>query len=278
MSRRHLMEFEDQPWFPDPIRRAMTDYLSMLGNLLERPYSGFVPRLAAAMRAAGTTDLVDLCSGGTGPVITITKMLKQREGLVARALLTDLYPNIERFEQVTARYSDTMSFRADPIDATDVPADIAGFRLLTNAFHHFPPTLGRAILADAYQQRRGIAVYEVLARTPLGVAATLPISASVYVGMPFTRPFTLSRAWMTYVVPVLPFFIGFDGFVSAWRIYSPNELRALVGDIAPDAVATQTANGWTVSTADYRWEITRASYGGPVPATWLIGVPTASAA
>jgi len=48
MKRIHLFEFEDQAWFPGPIRAAMTDFLSFMGSLASGPTSA--SRRSFAMR------------------------------------------------------------------------------------------------------------------------------------------------------------------------------------------------------------------------------------
>ena len=51
MGRVQLFELEDQSWFPAPIREAMTDFLSFVGNLSEKPFLGFSKKLGAAIPA-----------------------------------------------------------------------------------------------------------------------------------------------------------------------------------------------------------------------------------
>ena len=87
---------------------------------------------------------------------------------------------------------------------TDLPPDLPGFRLICNGFHHLPPPLARAVLADAVRQRRGIAVLEVTERSvpALAVMATSPLMALAMT--PFIRPFEWQRLALTYAVPAVP--------------------------------------------------------------------------
>ena len=67
MGRIHLFELEDQPWFPSLLRDAGTAYLRKAAALTGQP--GFMaPKLAELLRSSGARRLVDLCSGGGGPV------------------------------------------------------------------------------------------------------------------------------------------------------------------------------------------------------------------
>ena len=49
--------------------------------------------------------------------------------------------------------------------------------------------------------------------------------------MPLVRPFRWSRVLLTYVLPVIPLLVGWDGTVSALRAYTPEELLALAASV-----------------------------------------------
>lgn len=260
MQRIHAFELEDQPWFPRSIRDAMTDYLGFVGNLSPAPYQQFTARLHEAMAGMGEHEILDLCSGGTGPLPTILRLLEEQHGYQARAHMTDLHPNLGKFEHARASSQGRIDFVAESVDATQVPERLGGFRLISNALHHFRPDTARAILADAVARHRGIAVFEALTRSPLAAAGILPSPLLVLLTTPFIRPFQWSRLFWTYVVPVVPLACLWDGLVSVLRIYSPDELRALVSEIPG-------ADG-------YVWDIGKLPVpGAPVSITYLIGRP-----
>jgi hypothetical protein len=260
MQRIHAFELEDQPWFPRAIRDAMTDYLGYVGNLTPAPYQEFTARLHQAMAAMGERALLDLCSGGAGPLPTIMRLLDERHGYPVTARMTDLHPNLPRFEHARAASQGRIDFSAESIDATRVPAHLGGFRLICNALHHFRPEMARAILADAVAQGRGIAVFEALSRSLLTAVGILPTPLVVLATAPFIRPFHWSRLLWTYAVPVVPLACLWDGLVSALRIHSPDELRALVADIP--------------GSDSYLWDIGQLRVPrAPASITYLIGRP-----
>jgi hypothetical protein len=45
--------------------------------------------------------------------------------------------------------------------------------------------------------------------------------------VPLVRPFRLSRLLLSYVPPLIPFVVAWDGTVSALRAYTPEELLAI---------------------------------------------------
>lgn len=257
MGRLHLLELEDQPWFPAGLRNLMTDFLDVFASLTERPFEAFVPKLRRAMEAAETREIVDLCSGSAGPAVVISRMLKEREGYAVTALLTDLYPNRERFQALHSE-NGSLVYVEEPVDARHVPASLDGFRLLVNGFHHFRPDEARGILADAVKNRQGIAVLEFVGRSVPAFAGVLAVPLTVWLLTPFIRPFRWRRLFWTYLVPLVPFCCLWDGIVSCCRVYSPEEMRRLIDGVASDG---------------YEWEAGRLPMRGGPALSYLLGRP-----
>jgi hypothetical protein len=257
MRRLQLIELEDEPWFPPGLRDLMTEYLQFMIEAT-RPYAVVLPRLRAALERTGARRIVDLCSGGGGPWQSLYSAL--RENLAVDLCLTDAYPNRPAFERLKAAVPG-IDACFDPVDAARVPPELAGFRTLFSALHHFRPEQVRAILADTVARGEGIAVFEATQRSPAAVtAALLLIPLMVLLTSPFIRPFRLSRLLWTYLLPVLPLAITFDGLISCLRTYTPAELEALV-DGVPGAER-------------YEWEIgAQKAERAPLPVTYLVGCP-----
>ena len=108
--------------------------------------------------------------------------------------------------------------------------------------------------------RRGLAVFEVSERTMKAMLLVLlggPLA--VLLLTPLVRPFRWGRLLWTYVLPVVPLALTWDGVVSCLRSYTVAELSAMTGDLANDG---------------YRWEVGRARLEGlPATATYLMGIP-----
>src|SRR3954468_21935322 len=98
MRRLHLLELEDQAWFPAVIRDLATDYLQFMQTVF-RLDRAMAPLVRRALEETGARRIVDLCSGGSGPVRMLVAHLKA-EGLEVHATLTDLYPNVAAFSQI----------------------------------------------------------------------------------------------------------------------------------------------------------------------------------
>lgn len=262
MKRMHLVELEDLPWFPAVLRDGGTAYLA-LALRVSGHAKMLAPKLQEALAASGSSAIVDLCSGGGGPVRVVADELAAR-GAPVTVRLTDFYPNLPAFRHAAAGAPDRISWEERPVDAAAVPATLPGFRTIFNAFHHFQPDQARRILADAVAARRPIGVFEVVSREPLSLLGMLSAPLVVMLSMPFWRPFRWQWILWTWLLPVMPLFVLWDGIVSWLRIYGEDELRELVAGI--------DAPGWT-------WDIGRIKLGdAPAHATYLIGRPTEAAA
>jgi len=229
IPRFHLFELEDQSWFPNLIRDLATDYLHFMEAKMElhRPV---VPVLADALRASGTTTVVDLCAGGGGPVVPLRQELADA-GIHARFILTDKFPNLPAFERLE-REHDGIEGYLRPVDATAVPSELKGFRTVFNAFHHFKPSDARAVLQSAVSARQPIGVFEIPERTiPIVIATMLFVPIIVLAVTPFIRPFRWERLLFTYLIPLVPLTCFWDGFVSQLRAYTPDELRGLAASL-----------------------------------------------
>lgn len=263
MRRVHAFELEDQAWFPASLRDMMTDYLRTATRLLRGLPAHAADRLAPVLRTRPGPQLVDLGSGAGGVLPEVLAALERDHGLSVRAILTDRHPNRPALERACARAPERLVFREVPVDARAVPADLEGVRTLFLSFHHFRPAEARAILADAARRGAPIAVFETTERRWLAIAPLLlGIPLGVLVLTPFIRPFRWERLLLTYVLPVLPLAILWDGVVSHLRTYRPEELEALVEGLG--------GAGW-------RWDVRRERVPGlPVYCTSLVVAPAPS--
>ncbi len=259
MKRFHLLEIHDQDWCPCAIRDAVTDYLQFIITKA-KGYAPMVPILDAVLKRSGTRQVLDLCSGAGGPWLWLRPVLAER-GLDVSVCLTDKYPNREALgasSDLNPAHQ-AIRYHPEPVDVTGVPDELAGFRTLFSAFHHFRPEQARAILGDAVRKRHGIAVFEGTYNSALAMFLMLLVPLMVLLLTPFIRPFRWSRLFWTYLIPVVPLVSLFDGLVSCLRTYSVAELRELVEGLEAE---------------DYQWEIGELkSEANPVPVTYLIGVP-----
>ncbi len=246
----------DQAWCPGIIRDGATDYLEHIIALTDG-YSPIRPLLVESLVRAGTNRVVDLCSGGGGPWAGMEEPLAERIPDV-EILLTDLYGNANVRRRTAQRSASRLRAHPDPVDALKIPTGLTGFRTFFASFHHFRPEQARSILRSAVESRNGIAIFEATQRSPKALAFMLIVPLAVLLVTPTIRPFSLARLFWTYIIPLIPLVVGFDGFVSCLRTYTTAELKSFTEEL-PDA--------------DYFWEIGEAKAEKGFPVTYLIGYP-----
>ena len=218
MNRLHAFEWEDQPWLPRVFRDYITDHLRFALEAEEamEMHRAVAACLKAAMERLGTREIVDLCSGGGGPLLAVQRCLASEMAFPTKVTLTDLYPNLSAFKRIEAEGNGAVRCLSQSVSVFEVPEELRGIRTLFTALHHFRPADARRILEDAVNKRAGIAVFEPLERT---------------LRIIFLTGLSVERFLLTYPVPLCPFVITWDGVVSALRTYSVDELRELTAGL-----------------------------------------------
>jgi len=255
LPRFQLFEFEDLPWFPSVIRNLATDYLRFMENRFKL-HESLVPLLKQAIEDSQQTCVVDLCSGGGGPVMGLLRELTA-EGVPLVVTLTDRFPNLNAMSRLAALDPARIGFHPEPVDATAVPADVRGLRTIFNAFHHFAPVAARAVLQNAVDARQPICICDASSRSIFVLLVFFLNPIYVWLATPFIRPFRASRLLFTYLLPLVPLICWWDGLVSALRSYSMEEMLAL----------TRNFEGYTWRAGRVRlpWTL--------LYITWLRGIP-----
>jgi hypothetical protein len=233
LPRAHLFEWNDLPWAPEPLRDTIVESLSRTlrwGRMLR----GLVGPFRAFLAEAGAAEVLDLCAGAAGPARILAEEIRRAGAEPPRFLLTDLFPRTEEWESARAEHPGVLDFEPSPVDATRIPGPLAEgrARMIVNAFHHFPPELARAILADAVRGSAGIFISEMFGRNPLGF---LPIALTGLVALAanplLTRRARLQKALLTWATPVALAVSAWDGVVSTLRVYTEADLREMVAPL-----------------------------------------------
>ncbi len=255
MDRKPWFELHDSPRFPGFLRDMVTDGLEHTWNTLGM-YESIAGLLRRAVTESGARQVVDLCSGGGGPWLSLAPGLKDAEGLPVAVVLTDKFPNLSAFERTRRFSGGRIGFCAESVDAAAVSGDLRGFRTIFSAFHHFSPETARAMLADAFAKREGIGVFELAQPKVKTMALCCGMPALSWLLTPGMRPLGWRRVVWTYLLPVIPFTLWVDGILSCLRSYSLADMRELVRGLDAE---------------DYHWEIGEAGT-GKARVAYLVGI------
>lgn len=258
--RRQLFEFQDQPWFPDVLREGQVEILSLA---TER--SGLAQALAPAfadfVAQAGPGPILDLCSGGGGPVVALLQALANGGHVVPPVVLSDLFPKIDAWRALCARLPAGLDvdFVPRPVDATRLGSDLdARAVTIVNGLHHFPQEKVHAIIAQVAARGAALFVSEGFPRSVLRASALVPALGLSWLENPFRCAARgPQKALWSFGLPVLTVTGLWDWLASALRIHEPAELLATARSAAPH----------------HRWSGGEAPFAGWGQAIYLAGLP-----
>jgi hypothetical protein len=252
LRRLQLFEILDQAWCPRAVRHGATDYLEAITSRGD-VYRAIQADFFRAIMDCGAERVIDLCSGGGGPWLSPGWRAALAKHAPLTVVLTDKFPS----DVLSARLGVDLHLSCVnfPVDAASVPESLRGFRTIFSSFHHFPDTVARNVLEDAVRCGDGFAMAEVTSRTPRALATMLLMPIFDWILTPRMRPFRWSRLLFTYLLPLIPLVVLWDGIVSCLRTRTPEELLIL-----------------TSSFPQFNWTAGYAQ-GGWLAPVYLIGVP-----
>jgi len=233
----------------------MTGYLKVVIEM-SRPYAVVTGHLAGLLRESKTSHIVDLASGGGGPWPLLLDALR-REGVEANVTLTDLRPNLQAAEGLEGATG--VTYRREPVSALAIPSSLNGVRTMFTGLHHFGGQELGAVLRNAQEARVPFLAAEATHRSTRGILVTLLIPVLVLLLMPRVRPRRTVPLVLTYLPPVLPLLIWWDGLASTLKTYQTEELESLVAEIREPG---------------YDWSVQEVSVPkAPIPVTLVVGRP-----
>lgn len=255
MERIHLFELEDQRWLPNFLRNYGTDFLRFVAEKTDM-FKPAIPILEKALNKSGTNRIIDLASGSGGGLFVINSPLQKKISNL-KIIFTDYFPNISAFERLQSQ-SNNISYVRKPVDARRVPGELQGLRTLFLAFHHFKPEDAKMILQNAVDTGNPIGVFEGQERNIKGFIGMLFSPIFVILATPFIRPFSIGRLIFTYIIPIVPLFVLWDGLVSSLRTYSLKEMDKIILEVK--------------NKNNFDWETGKLK-SGPGVILYLLGIP-----
>ncbi|KAL2133998.1 hypothetical protein VTI74DRAFT_1251 [Chaetomium olivicolor] len=294
VPRMHVFEIADFPWFPNFLRAyfqaaltaAWTTHIPLLQT--SSP-ARLVARLLTTHLSPydlGSYTIIDFCAGGGGPTPSIERHLNRSLGpsttangsssstepaaaTAVKFVLTDLHPHTELWSQAAAE-SSNVEYVPYPVDAGAVPEAVVGkyrgrakkvFRLFNLAFHHFDDGLARKVLRDAVQgagRGEGFGIFELQDRGMAGFLSCCLFGIGTLIMAPYYawlwgEPLAL---FFTYLVPILPAVLVFDGWMSCLRTRTPDEVEALLRTCGVDGGESEIAK-WEIKSGSetFMWPV-----------------------
>lgn len=192
---------------------------------------------------------------------------KERQEAGVDFVLTDIHPHLEAWEGA-AKKSDHLKYIRSSVDAGDAPRNILAlatgdktrqqkkvFRLFSLAFHHFDDPSARRILQNTLETSSGFGIFELQDRSFEGLFTALVLFPSLWAGSWYWFWGDWTHLFWTYVIPVVPFVVVFDGLMSCVRMRDGDEIMKLMEGL-------QGKEGWRFETGStmHTWPSGRMTY------------------
>ena len=246
LPRLQLFEFNDRVTTPQSLRDTVIETLSGIldeGGVVRAT----IPVIESFLETSGHDKIIDLCAGAGGPAAILCREMLADGKTPPHILETDLFPRTEAWRAARDSHPDYIDFVPSPVDATQIPADLSAgrARIIFNAFHHFPPQLGAAILQAAVDDRAPIMLIEGFERHPRGILPFARTGVRVMLQLPLRSPKQRAQKMLwTWLTPVGLAVGAWDGLVSTLRVYNARELFAMVAPFG-------SSYAWDYGTYDF---------------------------
>ena len=223
MRKWHLIELHEQPWMPAYLRRMTPSFLTYILKKFSI-YTPCADLLASTIYKTKSESIVDFCSGAGGNVLHVHTLLREEFNLPLKLNLSDLFPDPNMIKKINTNASNNIYYQPMSTNVLKPSPSTLGLRTLFTSFHHFKPKQAKHILNCAASNNDPIAIFEFTENRFFRLLFDLLTPFIVFLIMPMLKELGWKRFLFTYLIPITPFMIAWDGFVSNLRSYSTTEL------------------------------------------------------
>ncbi|KAJ3527152.1 hypothetical protein NM208_g10844 [Fusarium decemcellulare] len=183
---------------------------------------------------------VDFCAaaGGPTPLIEdhVNRYLRNRDRQEVDFVLADTHPNINAWTRIASQ-NPHITYKGQSVDASQAPERLTQpkdgrtvFRLFNLAFHRFDDDLAQRILKNTIDSNQGFAIFELQDRSIVSFLADLLLPVGVVLSAPYyaLKWRDPSMFIFTWLIPIIPLVLIWDGIVSSLGTREPEEVGALL--------------------------------------------------
>ncbi len=225
-----LFEFCDQRTLPPWVREAFMDCLTAIYKI-SKPYNGYSEQLMQQVQ--GEEKIIDLASGGgEGGEFFLNYLEKNHPNSNLKIVGTDLYPDLQSLKIMKAKYKN-FDFIPEPISALNPPP--SNIYTMFTAFHHFKEDLAISLLQNCLTTGKQFIVFEITVKncSMTYITSILNFFPAMFVPF-FAKRWDWRKIIFSTLIPIIPFFLSWDGVVSGLRTYTKKELQDLATKASPD--------------------------------------------
>lgn len=190
----------------------------------------WIPSLKSYLEENSKKQIHDPCAGSG----EVNLMLEQKmsEDLEFQFVLSDFMFDKNRIfaEKLNAKNNERIQYINESIDATKFDESHQYPKVFINSFHHFTPKQVLKIIEAGKASESDILILEYCRKTPLAFISVLlgPFVAMLMFPLVVNRKEFLPAFVLTYLVPIIPLMLLWDGIVSSLRTYTKNDLQKLL--------------------------------------------------
>ncbi len=210
-----MKELEDHNWFSPRLRNFQTEFIGF-AVVKCRIYDQFIECIKSL--SLHSRPMIDLCSGSGEPAITIFK----KSGCFSRLILTDKFPG------KNVQTNDRISYDRSSTDVLQMEFQSGNYYTMFNALHHFSDA-DKIMLAKKIRSANADAFFVEILEPHLYCFIKILLGCTIgsLLFTPFIRPFSFTRLFFTYIIPVNILTITFDGIISVFKSRSVNYYKTL---------------------------------------------------
>lgn len=229
-----LFEFGDLDCVPDLYHVYLRKYLVFFYKAFGY-YNLWVPGFTNFVKKLKKKELMECCSGAGEPLQLIDARLDTNQVGSLSYLLSDIRPNpeiVDKFNQEGLRFRYVS-------DSVDVTQDLEKFdcpKIFINSFHHFTNEQVEKIFLNNFKRKNEIIILEYVSKSFLGFFSMLVGPIVVIFTLPFVVKLRHLPVMMvfTYILPLFPLMMLWDGIISCLHEYSESNLKAIVKKLGYD--------------------------------------------
>ena len=106
-------------------------------------------------------------------------------------------------------------------------------KIFINAFHHFTPEQVKVILNQQAKKKQDMLILEYCQKTLMSYFSMImgPFMSMILFPFIIKKKDLISGFILTYIIPIIPFMLLWDGFISCFRTYSENDLMQVLNEL-----------------------------------------------
>lgn len=236
-----FFEFGDLAWVPHLYHYYLRVYLIFFVKFVGYDKL-WAKQTQAFIEQNGTSSVMEYGSGSGEPLMRMVSQLDCEKAKSLSYIMSDLKPLPEFVNKVNAEAPINFTYIENSIDAaTHKPKDEQAV-VFINSFHHLPPKVARHVIKNNLENGNEMLILEYVRNNLLAYLSMLGGVLIVLLTAPFISklkhlPLVIV---FTYIIPLFPFMMLWDGLISCRRAYSSKFYDQVVKEI--DVPVTVTTN------------------------------------